>query len=74
MVRPIVDGWSLALIDRVVNRSVQYRPLDIENDQVSFRWKDYRGGDQVKWMTLTAEEFMRRFVVYYCSAVHIKMR
>ena len=40
------------------------RLLDIENDQVSFRWKDYRGGDQVKTMTLTAEEFIRRFLMH----------
>jgi hypothetical protein len=40
------------------------RLLDIENDQVRFRWKDYRGGDQVKTMTLTAEEFIRRFLLH----------
>jgi hypothetical protein len=40
------------------------RLLDVENNQVSFRWKDYRGGDQVKTMTLTAEEFIRRFLLH----------
>ena len=40
------------------------RLLDIENDQVRFKWKDYRGGDQVKMMTLTAEEFIRRFLLH----------
>ncbi len=40
------------------------RLLDIENGQVSFRWKDYRGSDQVKTMTLTAEEFIRRFLLH----------
>ena len=40
------------------------RLLDIENDQVSFRWKDYRRGDQVKTMTLTAVEFIRRFLLH----------
>jgi hypothetical protein len=40
------------------------RLLDIENDQVRFKWKDYRGGDQVKTMTLTAEEFIRRFLLH----------
>ena len=40
------------------------RLLDIENNLVSFRWKDYRGGDQVKTMTLTAEEFIRRFLLH----------
>jgi hypothetical protein len=40
------------------------RLLDIENDQVRFKWKDYRGGDQVKTMTLSAEEFIRRFLLH----------
>jgi hypothetical protein len=40
------------------------RLLDIENDQVRFKWKDYRAGDQVKTMTLSAEEFIRRFLLH----------
>jgi len=40
------------------------RLLDIENDQVRFQWKDYRNGDQVKTMTLSADEFIRRFLLH----------
>jgi hypothetical protein len=40
------------------------RLLDIENDQVRFQWKDYRTGDQVKTMTLAADEFIRRFLLH----------
>ena len=40
------------------------RLLDIENDQVSFQWKDYRTGGQIKTMTLSAEEFIRRFLLH----------
>ena len=40
------------------------RLVDIENDQVRFQWKDYRHGDQVKTMTLSAEEFIRRFLLH----------
>jgi hypothetical protein len=40
------------------------RLLDIENGQIRFQWKDYRGGGQVKTMTLTAEEFIRRFLLH----------
>jgi hypothetical protein len=40
------------------------RLLDIENGQVSFQWKDYRTGGQVKTMTLSAEEFIRRFLLH----------
>ena len=40
------------------------RLLDMENDQVRFQWKDYRHGDKVKTMTLSADEFIRRFLLH----------
>jgi hypothetical protein len=40
------------------------RLLDIENDQVGFQWKDYRHGDQIKTMSLSADEFIRRFLLH----------
>ncbi|MEK7754593.1 MAG: IS91 family transposase, partial [Acidobacteriota bacterium] len=40
------------------------RLLDVENDQVRFQWKDYRDGGQVKTMTLSADEFIRRFLLH----------
>jgi len=41
-----------------------HRLLDIENDQVRFQWKDYRDGGQLKTMTLSAHEFIRRFLLH----------
>ncbi len=40
------------------------RLLDIDNDQVRFSWKDYRHADKLKTMTLSAEEFIRRFLLH----------
>jgi hypothetical protein len=40
------------------------RLLDIDGDQVQFKWKDYRDGNQVKTMTLAADEFIRRFLMH----------
>jgi putative transposase/transposase-like zinc-binding protein len=40
------------------------RLLDTENEQVRFRWKDYRHGDKVKTMTLSTDEFIRRFLLH----------
>ena len=40
------------------------RLLDIEQDRVSFHWKDYRHHHQQKTMTLSAEEFIRRFLIH----------
>ena len=40
------------------------RLLDIEQGQVSFRWKDYRQDSERKTMTLSADEFIRRIRYY----------
>jgi hypothetical protein len=41
-----------------------HRLLDIENGQVQFRYKDYRQDGQQKTMTLSADEFIRRFLLH----------
>lgn len=40
------------------------RLLNIEAGQVTFRWRDYRDGDTHKSMTLSAGEFIRRFLLH----------
>ena len=40
------------------------RILDVEDGKVRFRWKDYRHGNQQKTMTLSADEFIRRFLIH----------
>src|SRR5580704_10902811 len=40
------------------------RLLDIEDGQVQFRYKDYRNESQQKVMTLSADEFIRRFLLH----------
>jgi hypothetical protein len=40
------------------------RLVDMEDDQVRFQWKDYRHGDRVKTMSLSADEFIRRFLMH----------
>jgi hypothetical protein len=40
------------------------RILDIEDGEVHFRWKDYRDHNQQKTMTLTADDFIRRFLLH----------
>jgi hypothetical protein len=40
------------------------RLVDLTDDQVRFRWKDYRRESQVKTMTLAATEFLRRFLLH----------
>jgi hypothetical protein len=40
------------------------RILNIENGKVTFSYKDYRDGSQQKTMTLSADEFIRRFLLH----------
>lgn len=40
------------------------RLVDLVDDQVRFRWKDYRAESQVKTMTLAATDFIRRFLLH----------
>src|SRR5437867_5092962 len=40
------------------------RLLDIEHNLVRFQWKDYRDNDRQKTMTLSADEFIRRFLIH----------
>jgi len=41
-----------------------HRLVDVTDDHVRFRWKDYRAESQSKTMTLAAEEFIRRFLLH----------
>jgi hypothetical protein len=40
------------------------RLIDMEDGKVQFRWKDYRDGHEQKVMTLSAGEFIRRFLLH----------
>lgn len=40
------------------------RLVNLDQGQVSFRWKDYRHHDKLKLMTLSAGEFIRRFLLH----------
>jgi hypothetical protein len=41
-----------------------HRLLGIEDGNVQFRWKDYADANQQKVMSLTADEFIRRFLLH----------
>ena len=40
------------------------RLVSMDNGKVRFRWKDYRDDNRQKTMTLSAEEFIRRFLIH----------
>ena len=39
-----------------------HRLLSVDDGHVTFRWKDYAHGSRCRAMTLTVEEFLRRFL------------
>ena len=51
-----------------------HRILSIHDDKVSFKWRDYKGGSKEKVMTLTADEFIRRFLLHVLPPGFTKIR
>jgi hypothetical protein len=56
----------LAYIARYTHRLAisNDRLIGIDDGKVRFRWKDYRNGNRPKTMALTANEFIRRFLLH----------
>jgi predicted RNA-binding Zn-ribbon protein involved in translation (DUF1610 family) len=50
------------------------RILKIENDEVTFKWRDYRDNSRCKIMTLDANEFIRRFLMHILPSGFTKIR
>ena len=50
-----------------------HRLLKLEHGQVTFRWRDYRDGQQ-KLLTLSAEEFLRRFLLHVLPDGFVRIR
>ena len=59
-------GKVIAYLGRYTHRVAisNDRILSLENGKVTFRWRDYAHGNQVKLMTLDAGEFIRRFLLH----------
>lgn len=50
------------------------RILKLENDAVSFKWRDYRDNSRWKLMTLSGDEFIRRFLMHVLPSGFRKIR
>lgn len=50
------------------------RIKDISNGQVTFEYKDYKDNAKIKKMTITAEEFIRRFLLHVLPNRFMKIR
>lgn len=51
-----------------------HRLLGFDGERVTFRWKDYAHGNKQRKMTLTASEFLRRFVQHILPRGFVRIR
>jgi len=50
------------------------RLVKMENNRVTFRWRDSADNDKIKWLTLEAFEFIRRFLLHVLPEQFVKIR
>jgi hypothetical protein len=51
-----------------------HRIVNVGDEHVTFRWKDYRHGSQVRLMTLSTDEFLRRFCLHVLPKGFVRIR
>jgi hypothetical protein len=51
-----------------------HRLISLDDDQVAFRWKDYAHGSKKRKMTLSANEFLRRFFLHVLPPGFVRIR
>lgn len=69
-------GQVLKYLARYTHRVAisNQRLLDVDNGRVTFRYKDYAADQRQRTLTLTAEEFLRRFVQHVLPKSFVKVR
>ena len=76
--KPAFGGASAVLRDlgRYTHRVAisNHRLLAFDGERVTFQWKDYAHGDQRRTMTLSAMEFLRRFVQHILPRGFVRIR
>ncbi len=50
------------------------RLVNLQGNQVTFRWRDSADNNKIKWLTLEAFEFIRRFLLHVLPSQFIKIR
>ncbi len=51
-----------------------HRLLGFDGNEVTFRWKDYAQGNKKRKMTLSADEFLRRFLLHVLPGGFVRIR
>ena len=76
--KPPFDGTKgvLEYLGRYTHRIAisNHRIVKMEDDKVSFRWRDYADNNKTKVMTVDADEFIRRFLLHVLPDRFVKIR
>ncbi len=76
--KPPFDGAKgvLEYLGRYTHRIAisNHRIVKMEDDKVSFRWRDYSDNNKSKIMPLKADEFIRRFLLHVLPDRFVKIR
>ena len=76
--KPAFGGASAVLryLGRYTHRVAisNHRLIAFDGERVTFHWKDYAHGNQWRTMTLTAMEFLRRFVQHVLPRGFVRIR
>jgi hypothetical protein len=51
-----------------------HRLIGLEDNKVTFRWKDYAHGNKKRKMTITSDEFLRRFLLHVLPRGFVRIR
>jgi hypothetical protein len=51
-----------------------HRLVSFDGGNVTFRWRDYAGGNKNRTMTVSAQEFMRRFLLHVLPRGFVRIR
>jgi hypothetical protein len=51
-----------------------HRLISFDGGNVSFRWRDYAGGNKARVMSVSSDEFMRRFLLHVLPKSFVRIR
>jgi hypothetical protein len=51
-----------------------HRIVNVADDAVTFRWKDYRHGSQMRTLIVSPDEFLRRFCLHVLPLGFVRIR
>jgi hypothetical protein len=69
-------GQVIRYLGRYTHRVAisNHRLISFDGGNVTFRWRDYAGGNKTRVMTVSSDEFMRRFLLHVLPKGFVRIR